>query len=73
MKSAAIEMISELHLSTVSDWMDGVRITAADGTVSIRPSGTEEKLRIIAESDDSDTAVSLAEEFAEEIENYLST
>ncbi len=73
MKSAAIEMISELHSLTVSDWMDGVRITTADGIVSIRPSGTEEKLRIIAESDDSDAAVSLAEEFAEEIENYLST
>jgi phosphomannomutase / phosphoglucomutase len=71
MKSAAIEMISELHSTTVTDSIDGVRFNMPDGIVMIRPSGTDHILRITAESDDADAAVSLAEEFAEEIENYL--
>ena len=71
MKSAAIEMISELHSTTVEDSADGVHFNMPEGTVMIRPSGTDHKLKITAESEDADTAVSLVEEFAQEIENYL--
>lgn len=72
MKSKLIERVSETHRTDRCNLTDGLRIDLDDGWVLMRPSGTEPKFRIYAESKDAATAERLSEEFVSEVKNTLS-
>lgn len=73
MKDAVMDMISELHAMYAVKCADGVHFKMDDGTVFIRPSGTDHKIRLMAESSDIDTAKELADTFSDDIERYINT
>ena len=54
------------------DTTDGLRIDFDDGWVILRPSGTEPKFRVYAESQSRDVAERLSEEFGEKLTGIIS-
>ncbi|MBO4568859.1 MAG: phosphoglucosamine mutase, partial [Candidatus Methanomethylophilaceae archaeon] len=68
-KKAVIDGIAGMHRGDKVDLTDGVRIDFDDGWVLMRPSGTEPKFRVFAESEDEDVACSLSERFLREAES----
>ena len=73
MKDATMDMISELHAMYAVKGDDGIRFKMDRGTVFIRPSGTDHKIRLVVESTDLDDARELADSFVEDIEKYINS
>lgn len=73
MKDAAMDMMFELHPMYAERSADGIHFKMDRGTVFIRPSGIDHKIRLLAESRDPDDARELADSFADEMERYINT
>lgn len=71
LKEALLEELKEVYSEEEIDDTDGLKIYYEEGWVLIRPSGTEPKYRIYAESPDKETTERLAEEHREKIEEVL--
>ncbi len=68
-KKAVMDGIAEMHRGERVDLTDGVRIDYDHGWVLMRPSGTEPKFRVYAESKDEEAARELSERFLREAES----
>ncbi|MFW5946592.1 MAG: phosphoglucosamine mutase [Candidatus Natronoplasma sp.] len=71
LKKPLLEELKEVYSDEDIDDTDGLKIYYKEGWVLIRPSGTEPKYRIYAESPDKETTEMLAEEHREKIEEVL--
>ena len=68
-KSSILKELKDNHKNENINTLDGLRIDYDDGWVIMRPSGTEPKFRITAESRDQTKAESYAESFKKEFES----
>ena len=72
MKDATMDMIYELHSLYATRSEDGIHFKMDRGTVFVRPSGIDHKIRLVVESSDPDDAKKLADSFVEDMEKYIS-
>lgn len=72
LKSKVLDIFSKMIENGSLDTTDGLRIDFDDGWVILRPSGTEPKFRVYAESQSRDVAERLSEEFGEKLTGIIS-